>query len=46
MHMRNAHTQTLGSAAAYAATGTSCRQKPLGFLRSDDDQALAQRCSR
>lgn len=46
MQMRHANIETLGSAATYVATGASCRQKPFGLLRSDDDQALAGGCSR
>ena len=43
MQMHNANIQTLTSAATYVATDTSCRQN---FLRPDDNQALARRCSR
>ena len=46
MQMKHTDIQTLSSAAAYAATGASCREKPFGLLRSDDDQALAGGCSR
>jgi hypothetical protein len=46
MQMRHANIETLVSAAANVATGASYRQKPFGLLRSDDDQALARRCSR
>jgi len=44
--MRHANIEPLSSAATYVATGTSCRQKPFGLLRSDDNQALAGGCSR
>jgi len=44
--MRYANIETLTSAAANVATAASCRQKPSGFLRPDDNQALARRCSR
>ena len=40
MHMKLTNIETLSSAAAYAATGASCRQKPIGLLPSDDNQAL------
>jgi len=46
MKMQHANNETLSSAAAYAATGASCRQKPFGSLRPDDDQALAGGCAR
>jgi len=46
MHMKLTNIETLSLAAASAATGASCRQKPFGLLRSDDDQALAGGCSR
>jgi hypothetical protein len=46
MHMTLTNIQTLSSAAAYAATGASCWQKPFGLVRSDDNQALAGGCSR
>jgi hypothetical protein len=46
MHMKLTSIETPSSAAAYAATGASCRQKPFGLLRSDDNQALAGGCSR
>jgi hypothetical protein len=41
MQMQPANIETHSSAAAYVATGASCRQKPFGLLRSDDNQALA-----
>ena len=44
--MRHANIEPLSSAAAYVATEMSCRQKPFGLLRSDDNQALAGGCSR
>jgi len=46
MQMTHTNIESLSSAAAYAATGTSCRQKPFGLLRSDANQALAGGCSR
>ena len=46
MQMKHTDIKTLSSAATYAATGASCREKPSGLLRSDDDQALAGGCSR
>jgi hypothetical protein len=46
MQMKHTDLQTLSSAAANAATGASCREKPFGLLRSDDDQTLAGGCSR
>ena len=46
MQMSHANIETLTPAATYLATGTSCRRKPFGLLRPDDDQALARRCSR
>ena len=46
MQMQHANIETHSSAAAYAATGASCREKPFGLLRSEDDQALAGGCSR
>jgi hypothetical protein len=46
MQMRHANIDTLSSAATYVATGASCRQKRLGFLRFDHDEALAGGCSR
>jgi hypothetical protein len=46
MHIRHANIETLSSAAAYAATGASCRRKPFGLLRTGDSQALAGGCSR
>jgi hypothetical protein len=46
MQMLHANIETLSSAVTYVATGASCPQKPLGLLRSDDDQALAGGCSR
>jgi hypothetical protein len=46
MQMTHINTESLSSAAAYAATCTSRRQKPFGLLRPDENQALARRCSR
>jgi hypothetical protein len=46
MQMTHINIESLSSAAAYAATGTSCQGKPFGLLRSDDNQALARMCSR
>jgi hypothetical protein len=46
MQMRHVNIEWLSPAATYVATGTSCRQKQFGLLRSDDNQALARRCSR
>jgi hypothetical protein len=46
MHMKLTNIETLSSAAAYVATGASCRQKPFGLLRPNDNQALAGGCSR
>jgi hypothetical protein len=46
MQMTHANIETLSSAATYVATGASCRQKPFGLMRSDDNQALAGGCSR
>jgi len=46
MQMQHANIKMLSSAATYAATDASCREKPLGLLRTDDDQALAGGCSR
>lgn len=46
MHMRLVNIETLSSAAAYAATGASCRRGPFGLLRTGDTQALAGGCSR
>jgi hypothetical protein len=44
--MSHINIETLDPAATYVATAASCQQKPLSFLRSGDDQALARRCSR
>jgi hypothetical protein len=44
--MRHTNIETPSQAVTNVATGTSCRQKPFGLLRSDDDQALARRCFR
>ena len=46
MQMTHINSESLSSAAAYVATGTSCRQWPFGLLRSGDSKALARRCSR
>jgi hypothetical protein len=46
MQTNHINIESLSSAATYVATGASCRQKPFGLLRSDDDQALAGGCSR
>ncbi len=46
MQMSHVNIETLASAATYVATGAPCREKPSGFLRPDDNQALARRCSR
>jgi hypothetical protein len=46
IQMRHANINTPSSAATYVATGASCRQKPFGLLRSDDNQALAGGCFR
>jgi hypothetical protein len=46
MQMTHAKLESLSSAAAYVATGTSCRQWPFGLLRPDTYQALAGGCSR
>lgn len=46
MHMKLANIETHSPAVTYVATGASCRQKPFGLLRSDDNQALAGGCSR
>jgi hypothetical protein len=46
MQMTHANIEPLSSAAAYVTTGTSCRQKPFGLLRPDENQALAGGCSR
>jgi hypothetical protein len=46
MQMTHANIESLSPAATYVATGTSRRQKPSGFLRLDDNQALARRCYR
>jgi hypothetical protein len=45
--MQMTHTiESLSPAAAYVATGTSCRRQPFGLLRSDENEALAGGCSR
>ena len=46
MQMTHINSESLTSAATYVATGTSCRRKPFGLLRSDENQALARRCFR
>jgi hypothetical protein len=46
MKMTHVNIEALSPAAAYVATAASCRQEPLGFLRPDENQALARRCSR
>ena len=46
MQMRHTNIESLSPAATYVATGTSCLQKPFGFLRPDDNKALAGSCSR
>jgi hypothetical protein len=46
MQMTHASIESPSSAATYVAPGASCRQKPFGLLRSDDNQALAGGCSR
>jgi hypothetical protein len=46
MQMRHANIETTTSTAVYAATGASCRLKPSGFVRPDENPALAGGCSR
>jgi len=46
MQMRHVNIKTLDPTAAYAASSVSCWQRPPGFLRPDENQALARRCSR
>jgi hypothetical protein len=46
MQMTHVNIESLSWAATYGATSASCRQKPFGLLRSDDNQALAGGCSR
>ena len=46
MQMTHVNIEPLNPAATYVATGTSCQERPTGFLRSDDSKALARRCSR
>jgi hypothetical protein len=46
MQMRHANIETIASTAVYVATGASYRLKPSGFLRPDENQALAGGCSR
>jgi hypothetical protein len=41
MQMRHANIETPRPAVTNVATGTSCRHKPFGLLRSDDNRALA-----
>lgn len=46
MQMRHTNIETITPAATDVATATSCRQKPSGFLRPDENLALAGGCSR
>ena len=46
MQIRHTNIESLSPVAAYPATGTSRRKKPLGLLRSNDSQTLAGSCSR
>ena len=46
MRMHNANIETNAQAAAYVATGASCRLKPSSFLRPDEIQTLSWRRSR
>jgi hypothetical protein len=46
MQMRHANIETITSTATYVTTGASCRLKSSGFLRPDENQALAGGCSR
>jgi hypothetical protein len=46
MQMSHINIQTIDPAATYVATAASCQEKPTGFLRPDDNQALARRRSR
>ena len=46
MQMRRINVTIHTPAATYLATEASCWQKPIGFLRPGDTQALARRCSR
>jgi hypothetical protein len=44
--MLHVNIESLSPAATGPATGTSDRQEPFGFVRSDKNLALARRCSR
>jgi hypothetical protein len=46
MQMRHADIEALSPAATHVATVPSRCQKPLGFLRPDENPALARRCYR
>ena len=46
MQMHIVNSEPNSSAATYVATEASCRLKPSGFLRPDENQALAGSRSR